>query len=124
MIDNWDQRSIGRKLFIFPDLAMEKSEKKKIIPELQLLMKKSVFLVPNKSVERKFAENLKEICNTDVFDAGELESNKDVFLKSENSSVILANRFEGIDFPDDSSRLLFVYRIPKLMNLQENFLVI
>ncbi|RHM60265.1 DEAD/DEAH box helicase family protein [Coprobacillus sp. AF33-1AC] len=123
MIDNWDQRSIGRKLFIFPDLAMEKSEKKKIIPELQLLMKKSVFLVPNKSVERKFAENLKEICNTDVFDAGELESNKDVFLKSENSSVILANRFEGIDFPDDSSRLLFVYRIPKLMNLQENFLV-
>lgn len=123
MIDNWDQRSIGRKLFVFPDLAMEKSEKKKIIPELQLLMKKSVFLVPNKRVERKFAENLKEICNTDVFDAGELESNKDVFLKSENSSVILANRFEGIDFPDDSSRLLFVFRIPKLMNLQENFLV-
>ena len=123
MIDNWDQRTIGRKLFIFPDLAMEESEKSKIIPGLQSLMKKSVFLVPNKRIESKFTENLKEICNTDVFDASELESNKDAFLKSENSSVILANRFEGIDFPDDSSRLLFVYRIPKLMNLQENFLV-
>lgn len=121
--DSWDQKTIGRKLFVFPYLNMEKSERNKIIPALQSLMKKSVILVPNKTVEAKFADNLKILCNTNVFTATELERNKDTFLKSENSSVILANRFEGVDFPDDSSRLLFLFRIPKLLNLQENFLV-
>lgn len=121
--DSWGQKTIGRKLFVFPDLNMEKSERNKIIPALQSLMKKSVILVPNKTVEAKFANKLKILCNTDVFTATELERNKDTFLKSENSSVILANRFEGVDFPDDSSRLLFLFRIPKLLNLQENFLV-
>ena len=37
--------------------------------------------------------------------------------------VILANRFDGIDFPDDESRLLIIIALPKVVNIQEKFLV-
>ena len=123
MIDDWDQRGIGRKLFIFPDMAMEQTEINKIIPELQKLMKKSVILVPTKKSEQAMAQWLNEKYGVEIFNATEIENNRDKFLESENASVILANRFEGVDFPDESSRLLCLYKIPKLMNLQENFLV-
>lgn len=37
--------------------------------------------------------------------------------------VILANRFDGIDFPDEERRLLFIWNLPKTTNLQEKFLI-
>lgn len=35
--------------------------------------------------------------------------------------VIIANRFDGIDFPDDESRMLILHNLPKITHLQEKF---
>jgi hypothetical protein len=37
--------------------------------------------------------------------------------------AIVANRYDGIDFPDDDCRLLFVEGLPRAANLQERFLM-
>ncbi len=41
---------------------------------------------------------------------------------SRDVMVSISNRFDGIDFPDDSSRMLILYNIPKITHLQERFL--
>ena len=44
-------------------------------------------------------------------------------MDAPEATVILANRFDGIDFSDDESRLLFIWNLPKTTNLQEKFLI-
>lgn len=125
IVNEWDKRSIGRKFFIFPDLSFnDRNDRKEIITDLHKITNKSVFLVPNNNMLNKatdfFAEDLPE---TTIFNISELETSKCKFTKSDNAVVILSNRFDGIDFPDDESRMLFIKNIPKVTNLQEQFLV-
>ncbi|MFN3800375.1 helicase C-terminal domain-containing protein [Belliella pelovolcani] len=51
-----------------------------------------------------------------------MEKSKSSFIKSEKAAIVLANRFDGIDFAGDQSRLLFLIGIPYASNLQEKFL--
>lgn len=37
--------------------------------------------------------------------------------------AVVANRYDGIDFPEDDCRLLFVEELPRVANLQERFLM-
>lgn len=46
-----------------------------------------------------------------------------MFIQEAEATVILANRFDGVDFPNDESRLLFIWNLPKTTNLQERFLI-
>jgi len=94
------------------------------IIELHKLFKKSVFLVPTKKSAKKFDDFMtKNIKNIKIFFANDIESTKEEFIKEKNASIILANRFDGIDFPDDECRLLFIFNLPKVTNLQESFLI-
>lgn len=122
IVNNWDKKGLGRKFFTFPDLSLEE-EQGNVVIALQNLCKKSVFLVPElKSVETikrfyaKYMENIK------VFEAKDIEKSKQAFVDTSEATVILANRFDGIDFSDDESRLLFIWNLPKTTNLQERFL--
>ena len=124
MIEQWDQKGLGRRLFVFPDLAMEENEVDKVIPVLQEYMKKSVYLVPTKKEENFISEQLsKKFKNIKIFKAKDIEINKKEFIGAENAAIILTNRFDGVDFPDDESRVLFLCDIPKFTNLQEQFLI-
>ena len=88
------------------------------------MCKKSVFLVPDSqsvdAIKQFYEDNLND---TKVFDAKDIEESKQSFVDSPAATVILANRFDGIDFSDDESRLLFIWNLPKTTNLQEKFLI-
>ena len=88
------------------------------------MCKKSVFLVPDSqsadAIKQFYEDNLKD---TKVFDAKDIEESKQLFVDNLAATVILANRFDGIDFSDDESRLLFIWNLPKTTNLQEKFLI-
>lgn len=124
IVNDWDKKGVGRKFFIFPDLSVSNTDLFPLIKELQLLCGKSVFLVP----DNNHAENIKNFFNINlpdfqVFDAQNIKFSKSDFNSSENATVILANRFDGIDFADDESRLLFIWNLPKTTNIQEKFLI-
>ena len=124
IVNDWDKKGLGRKFFTFPDLSLGADEHENVIKQLQNLCKKSVFLVPDiKSVDKIkkiFEENLE---STKIFEAEDIEKSKNLFVDIPEATVILANRFDGMDFSDDESRLLFILNLPKTTNLQEKFLI-
>ena len=58
-----------------------------------------------------------------VFTAEELEFGRSKFVETDRAVAVVANRYDGIDFPNDDCRLLFVEGLPKATNLQERFLM-
>ncbi len=124
IVNDWDKKGLGRKFFTFPDLSLGEEEQGNVVMALQNLCKKSVFLVPDsqsaEAIRQFYAEH---IGSTKVFEAKDIEESKQLFVDAPEATVILANRFDGIDFSDDESRLLFIWNLPKTTNLQERFLI-
>lgn len=124
IVNDWDKKGLGRKFFTFPDLSLGGEEQGNVVIALQNLCKRSVFLVPDSqsaiAIKNFYAEN---IDSTRVFEAKDIEESKQLFVDATEATVILANRFDGIDFSDDESRLLFIWNLPKTTNLQERFLI-
>ena len=124
IVNDWDKKGLGRKFFTFPDLSLGEDEQGNVVMTLQNLCKKSVFLVPDSqsadAIKQFYEKNLKGI---KVFEAKDIEESKQLFVDILEATVILANRFDGIDFSDDESRLLFIWNLPKTTNLQERFLI-
>lgn len=124
IVNDWDKKGLGRKFFTFPDLSLGEDAQGNIVTALQDLCRKSVFLVPDSqsadAIKQFYADNLS---NTKVFEAKDIEETKQLFVDTSDATIILANRFDGIDFSDDESRLLFIWNLPKTTNLQERFLI-
>ena len=59
---------------------------------------------------------------TKLFNVREIEKTKGDFIEESDAIVTMANRFDGVDFTDDESRMLFVIDLPKIVNIQEQFL--
>jgi hypothetical protein len=80
-------------------------------------------LVPD---ERRAAEQRKRIedaLGVPVFGAKELEASKTPFVEAAAAVAIVANRYDGIDFPQDECRMLVVDGLPTATTLQERFLI-
>ena len=124
IVNDWDKKGLGRKFFTFPDLSLGEDEQGEVVMALQNLCKKSVFLVPDsqsaKAIKGFYTEH---ISSAKIFEAKDIEESKQSFVDYPEGTAILANRFDGIDFSDDASRLLFIWNLPKTTNLQERFLI-
>lgn len=124
IVNDWDKKGLGRKFFTFPDLSLGEEQQRNVVIALQNLCKKSVFLVPDSQsadyIKQFYSEYLSD---TKVFDARDIEESKQMFVNVPEATIILANRFDGVDFSDDESRLLFIWNLPKTTNLQERFLI-
>ena len=124
IVNDWDKKGLGRKFFTFPDLSLGEDEQGEVVMALQNLCKKSVFLIPDsqsaKAIKGFYTEH---ISSAKIFEAKDIEESKQSFVDCPEGTAILANRFDGIDFSDDASRLLFIWNLPKTTNLQERFLI-
>ena len=122
IVNEWDKKAIGRKLFIFPDLSFEAKKHTDIIIELHQLCKKSVVIVPNSREQKELTNIVKSLLpETKVYDTQDLIKSKEEFKHQKDAMVIISNRFDGIDFPDDDCRMLIIQNLPKVTHLQEKF---
>lgn len=122
MVSDWDKKGLGRKLFVFPDLTFDEQYHGNFIFWLHQLAKKSVVIVPSTESQKAVIKMVNENSpQTMVFTADDLATSKDDFKKSDDVMAVIANRFDGIDFPDDESRMLIIYNLPKATHLQEKF---
>ena len=71
----------------------------------------------------QIAEDVEENLNFTIFRAEDIEESKKPFISSPTGVAAVANRYDGIDFPGDECRLLFIEGLPKATNLQERFLM-
>lgn len=124
IVNEWDKKGVGRKFFIIPRLSLGKDSEVNVLLALHEIAGRSVVLTPNDRVGSNVKEIVKNSSSkTTIFTAKDIEENKNAFIDNENAMVVLANRFDGIDFPDDESRLLIVIALPRVTNIQEKFLV-
>lgn len=124
IVNEWDKKGVGRKFFIIPRLSLGKDSEAKVLLALQRMAGRSVVLTPNDRVGNTVKEIVTNFSpKTTIYTAKDIEENKNAFIENANAMVVLANRFDGVDFPDDESRLLFVIALPRVTNIQEKFLV-
>lgn len=117
----WDTQGIGRRFFIFP--ALTDRENQKLSLSLMEKAGRSLVLVPNDHSAQNFSESIEKELDFKTFDARDIEITKESFVSSDKAVAIIANRYDGIDFPNDDCRLLVANGLPKTTNLQEKFVV-
>jgi hypothetical protein len=121
--DGWDRKGIGRRYFVFPEMSLNDADSAVFRTDLMRLAGRSVVLVPTDRAQEKVADEVAKALKFPVFDAGAIEDSKKAFLGQPQAVAAMANRYDGIDFPGDDCRVLFIEGLPKATNLQERFLM-
>lgn len=120
----WDSQGVGRRFFIFPSLSLDAEDSIRLRRSLLSKGERSLVLVPSDSMKNEIiADVINNIPKLTIYDAGDIEVSKEKFVSSPNSVAIVANRYDGIDFPGDECRLLLIEGLPKTVNAQERFLM-
>ncbi|MCH8618021.1 DEAD/DEAH box helicase [Undibacterium sp. TS12] len=121
--EGWDKQGIGRRFFLFPEKSLTEDKTLQLRRELIRKAGRSLILTPNTPDADAVIEDLEQNLKHAIFTADELEISKAGFTKTENAVAVIANRYDGIDFPNDDCRLLFVEGLSSTTNLQERFLI-
>lgn len=122
-LDEWRDRTTGRRLFMFPR-AIEQDPKpsKEDLLSLILTQKRRALIITD-TLESQQGLLLLLKGGRKVFCASGLQQDKDVFLDTEDGVIISASRLEGMDFPDEQCRIEVIYRLPRGIDLQERFFI-
>ncbi|SPP92805.1 DEAD/DEAH box helicase [Bradyrhizobium vignae] len=121
--EGWDKQGIGRRLFIFPEKSLREDEGRVLRRDLMTRARRSLVLTPSNDMAKAIAEDVGNVLKFPIYDGSDLETGKDSFVASDPAVAVVANRYDGIDFPNDDCRLLFVEGLPRATNLQERFLM-
>ena len=115
--------SVGRRFFIFPGLSLEPEDCNNLRLKMQKIAGRSVVLTTNHATAETITEQVKTLDDFETYDARDIEHSKILFIEKNKAVLIMAARFDGIDFPDEESRLLCLDGLPKATNAQERFLM-
>jgi len=119
----WDRQGSGRRLILFPDKALDQQQVFSNVMTLVKKLPRTLILCPNgiirDSVKEKLGEELPEF---QIISSNEIEVSLKPFTSIEKVVLLLAGRYDGIDLPGESCRLLLIWGLPNATNLQERFL--
>jgi hypothetical protein len=117
----WEKQGVGRRLFFFPSSTLRADDLRALAGRMSTRAGRSVVLTTDARREQALAEAFAQETGFPVFSAREIEESKVGFVGAPQAVAVIANRFDGIDFPGDECRLLFVDQVPNATNLQERF---
>jgi hypothetical protein len=121
--EGWDRQGIGRRYFVFPGMSLGETEAIRLRQDLMRRAGRSLVLVPNEWLRDGVIDDVDQHLSFKTFSAEDIEASKKPFTDEHNAVAVVANRYDGIDFPGDDCRLLFIEGLPKATNLQERFLM-
>lgn len=121
--DGMDKHGVGRRFFIFPEMTLSTDGEKKLRYDLMEQTQRSLFLVPNTKLRDEIETDIIDNLGYGVFSATDIQETKASFLEAESAAVVMANRYDGVDFPGDDCRLMFIEGLPRATNIQEKFLM-
>jgi hypothetical protein len=121
----WDKRGTGRRLFCFPQLTTDLSRNPEDVPGWVSCTiaeaGRAVAIAPDFRTTDKFVEECApDDCTT--LTADDVEDELDPFVDADKAVLLLSNRYDGIDLPDDDCRLVVLNGLPAKGDLQERFL--
>jgi hypothetical protein len=121
--EGWDRQGVGRRFFIFPEMSLKEPETLELRRKLMSRAGRSLVLVPNDRLRNAIAKDVTDNLKFRVFSADDIEESKKPFTSTRKAVAAVASRYDGIDFPGDECRLLFIEGLPRAVNLQERFLM-
>jgi len=121
--NGWDKQGVGRRLFLFPGMSLDEKEASKLRLDMMKIAGRSLVLVPSGAQGEKIRTDVETKISFKTLDANDIEATKEPFLKEEQAVAIIANRYDGIDFPGNECRVTFVEGLPTATNMQERFLM-
>lgn len=119
----WETQGTGRRFFVFPDLlsGLGDGGTAGFARGAVTLAGKAVLIAPaTKAAEEAAAAVTPE--GTPVWDAEQFAAAPDGYAAAQAGVLALANRYDGIDLPDEACRLVVLAGLPVGMHLQERFL--
>ncbi|STX39310.1 DEAD/DEAH box helicase [Legionella feeleii] len=119
--EGWDTQGVGRRFFVFPSLSLNADECLTLNVDLFSKSKRSLVLVPSDAHIQSIITRLGTSSSLKIFYAEDIEISKQEFINSDHAVAIVANRYDGIDFPGEECRLLVIEGLPKAINSQEQF---
>src|SRR6266540_749157 len=117
----WDEHGSGRRFFLFPAAVQDPDEVDAVVASAMERAGKALVLAPSRRELDSFAasavpETIPQIRS------GDAERDLATFMEAKRGAVLLANRYDGIDLPDDFCRLVVLTGLPAATHLQERFL--
>jgi len=119
----WDKQGIGRRLFLFPGRSLSTDDEWSLQGQLIKKAGRALVLVTDDRTATDIRNWVTSELGVPVFDAKQIEASKVEFVTKPAAVAVIANRYDGIDFPKDECRLLIVEGLPRATNLQERFFV-
>lgn len=121
--EGWNQQGIGRRYFIFPSMSLEGDEVSSLRHKLMERAGRSLVLVPSDRIRSQIVADVADTLGFSVFSAEDIEASKKPFVNAAKAVAVVAGRYDGIDFPGDDCRLLFIDGLPRATNAQERFIM-
>lgn len=123
--DGWEKQGTGRRFFIFPELATDLAADPTRLPTFVsntiTEAGRAIVLSPDVRASNSFvASMLPNGCP--VLKADDVEGDLAAFTSNQTAALVLTNRYDGIDLPDESCRLVILDGLPARGDLQERFL--
>lgn len=124
--EGWEKQGTGRRLFCFPQLTSDLSiageaSVDRWVSDTIKEHGRAVILTPDFRTADTFQTRRLPNGYT-VLNAKDVEDDLTAFTRSENTALLLSNRYDGIDLPDDDCRLVVLAGLPARGDLQERFL--
>lgn len=124
--DDKEQEGTGRRFFCFPeltsDLAKNPSEVLPWLSQKILDVGRAVVMTPDHRTAKLITDQL-SAHGVVVLSSASVEESLESFTDRSGVALVLANRYDGLDLPDDDCRLLVMAGLPARGDLQERFLV-
>jgi hypothetical protein len=112
----------GRRFFLFPDAAYGKEEADVFTASVVEMAGRTLVLTPSNAESDRIAIEALP-AGYPLLGAGDVEHDFSAFISRDKAAVLLANRYDGMDLPDDACRLIVLAGLPVQTHLLERFLL-
>ena len=116
----WERQGSGRRLVLFPSIAGE-PDFSASIEEAMKVSGHALAIAPSDRQAQVVIDDFVP-CGVPVLSKDDVREDFDGFTDQEQAVLVLANRYDGMDLPDEACRLVLLYGLPSGSHLQERFL--
>ena len=117
----WDEHGSGRRFFLFPAATQDAEDVDACVAGAIERAEKALVLAPSRRELDSFTATAMP-ASVPTIRTGDAEHDLTTFMGARRGAVLLANRYDGIDLPDDTCRLVVLTGLPAATHLQERFL--
>lgn len=123
MVKDWRNKDIGRRFFLFPLASFSRKETMRIMCKIANKTNRALILVNDFKTQKGIQNIFREQGIGETYSSKDIEKSKNKFINNDKAFAIIANRLDGIDFPNEECRTLILFDIPTVAHIQERFMI-